>query len=313
MPPYLLYGFAAPAAGVAAASAYAYRSCLVDVPHTRRRRFLATTPRWEADVGHAQYRALLERYRGAILPDDHRAAATVRRVGGRIAAAARSCSRDWNATTGEGEEGLPPSTPYTYTVVRSPEANAFVLPGNHIFVFTGLFRYARDEDDLASILGHEMAHNLARHAGERASEGLLAGVLGRLALLADPSGILYSVLLPARTLLWSLPHSREHEAEADRIGIILAGEACYDPRAARRVFARMKEDAAGSGGAPPPEFLSTHPGHEARLALFDRWMPEALERFNEDGGNKCRAIRGQMKRARKLAAEMHDGKESRGR
>jgi len=157
------------------------------------------------------------------------------------------------------------------------------------------------------------------------SESILMGILSRLALVLDPSGLLFSILLPAQTLLVSLPHSREHEVEADRIGIILASEACYDPRAAKRVFSRMKEDGGGGGASEdgrngsassslqPPEFISTHPGYDTRLTLFDMWMPEALERFNKDGGNKCRAIRGEMKRARRLAAEMHDGKEERRR
>lgn len=269
-------------------------------------------------MGHEQYRALLEQFKGKILPNDHRASVTAQRVGGRIAAAAQNCSRDWNATSNNKphvQRKISPS-PYTYTVVRSSEANAFVLPGNHVFVLTGLFRYTHNEDELASVLGHEMAHNLARHAGERMSEGLLMGIISRLALIIDPTGILFSILLPAQTLLYSLPHSREHEVEADRIGVILASEACYDPRAAKRVFSRMKEDAEdGTNGnrAPPPEFISTHPGYDTRLTFFDQWMPDALERFNKDGGNKCRAIRDEMKRARRLAAEMHDGKKGRGR
>ncbi|KAL9182715.1 hypothetical protein ACHAXT_003994, partial [Thalassiosira profunda] len=176
--------------------------------------------------------------------------------------------------------------------------------------------YARDEDELASVLGHEMAHNLARHAGERMSEGLLLGIVSRLSLLIDPSGVLFAILVPAQKLLFSLPHSREHEIEADTLGLILASEACYDPRAAKRVFSRMKEDSEGggkNGQTPPPEFISTHPGYDTRLSMFDSWMPSALERFERDGGNQCRAIRGEMKRARKLAAELHDDKEGRRR
>ena len=158
-----------------------------------------------------------------------------------------------------------------------------------------------------------MAHNLARHAGERVSESMLVTVLSRLALLLDPTGVLFAFLIPAGSLLYSLPHSREHEAEADRIGIILASESCYDPRAAKKVFLRMKDDAENENGGKiqPPEFISTHPGYDTRLTLFDHWMPDALERYNRDGGNKCRAIRGEMKRARRLAADMHGVKEGR--
>eukprot|EP00578_Thalassiosira_sp_NH16_P007840 CAMPEP_0181122386 /NCGR_PEP_ID=MMETSP1071-20121207/25282_1 /TAXON_ID=35127 /ORGANISM="Thalassiosira sp., Strain NH16" /LENGTH=263 /DNA_ID=CAMNT_0023207345 /DNA_START=405 /DNA_END=1196 /DNA_ORIENTATION=- len=263
-------------------------------------------------MGNEQYESLLRQHQGGILPNGHRASVTVQRVGSRIAAAAHKCSRQWNANNTNIQHKSP--SPYTYTVVRSPDANAFVLPGNHVFVLTGLFKYAHDEDELASVLGHEMAHNLARHAGERVSENILFTILRRLALIIDPPGVLFALLIPAETLLYSLPHSREHEMEADRIGIILASEACYDPRAAKRVFSRMKQDAeSGNGGAPPPEFLSTHPGYDTRLTFFDQWMGDALARFNEDSGNKCRAIREEMKRARRMAAKDHDRREGRGR
>lgn len=314
MPPYIKYGFGVPIVGLTAATAYAYTICQDDVPYTNRRRFIATSPEWEARMGDDQYEQLLKHHRGDILPSVHRASVTVQRVGGRIAAAAQKCSREWsNDSSGNLNVSSKGRSPYTYTVVRSDEANAFVLPGNHVFVLTGLFKYARNEDELASVLGHEMAHNLARHSGERVSESILMGVISRLSLLIDPSGVLFSLLVPAQTLLYSLPHSREHEVEADRIGIVLASEACYDPRAAKHVFGRMKDDAEnGNGGrTPPPEFISTHPGYDTRLSLFDGWMPDALDRFNRDGGNQCRAIREEMKRARRLAAEMHDGREGR--
>jgi predicted Zn-dependent protease len=323
-PPRVLLGFGIPIACATAASVYAYRSCLDDVPYTNRRRILATSPEFEASLGHEQYGALLEAHRGGILHEGHGASVTVRRVGGRIASAAERCKREWMAKANASERGgesssAPPAHPYTYTVIRSPEANAFVLPGNHVFVLTGLFRYVRDEDELASVLGHEMAHNLARHAGEQVSDSVFLAVLRRLALAVDPSGVLLALVIPAEALLWTLPHSRLHEMEADRIGMMLAGEACYDPRAAGRVFSRMWEDGENGGngddrrGGPPPEWISTHPGYSTRLSQFDRWMPDALERFELDGGNRCRLIREEMKRARGLAAEIHDRREGRKR
>ncbi|KAL3822418.1 hypothetical protein ACHAXA_007425 [Cyclostephanos tholiformis] len=317
-PTYILLGIGIPIA----ASICAYRSCLNDVPYTNRRRLLATSEYWEASMGHEQHASLLESYRGDILPDDHAASITVRRVGGRIADAAERCTMEWSAdgrgtttttttTTGGGggRIGRPPiPRPYTYTVVRSPDANAFVLPGNHVYVLTGLFRYVRDEDDLASILGHEMAHNLARHAGERMSSSVLSAMARRLSLIIDPSGMLLALLLPAEALLYTLPHSREHEMEADRIGIMLSSEACYDPRAASRVFARMREDDGRGGGsaaaaAAAAEWISTHPGYESRLSQLDKWMPNALERYH--GGGRCASIREGMERARVFAAGGH--------
>ncbi|KAL7476194.1 hypothetical protein ACHAW6_002072 [Cyclotella cf. meneghiniana] len=304
-PSYIIFGFIAPAAGLTISCIYAYNSCLDYVPYTHRKRLIATSPEWEARLGHEQYRAYLKSFGDDVLPKDHRASVTVERVGSRIAAAAQAFTREHNVVNSIN------SSPFTYTVVRSDDANAFVLPGNHVFVLTGLFKYAHNEDELASILGHETAHNLARHAGERVSQNLITKILGHLALLIDPSGLLFSIFVPAEALFYSLPHSREHEVEADRIGLILASEACYDPRAAKNVFARMKYD-ADSGDRntiAPPEFVSTHPGYETRLSNFDEWMPGAMERFNRDDGKKCFAIRQEMKRARSMAAKMHDGRE----
>lgn len=256
-------------------------------------------------MGHDQYRAYLKAYGDDVLPKDHRASITVARVGSRIAAAAQEFTREHNVVNSIN------ASPFTYTVVRSDDANAFVLPGNHVFVLTGLFKYAHNEDELASILGHETAHNLARHAGERVSSNLIIKLLSHLALIIDPSGLLFSIFVPAEALFFSLPHSREHEVEADKIGLILSSEACYDPHAAKRVFARMKHDADGGDRSvvTPPEFVSTHPGYDTRLSKFDEWMPAAMKRFNRDDGQRCFAIRQEMKRARLLAAQMHDGRE----
>ena len=304
-PTYIILGILVPAAGLTLTSIYAYNSCLDYVPYTHRRRFIATSPEWEARTGHDQYRTYLKLYSNDVLPKDHRASVTVARVGSRIASAAKDFTRENSVINSIN------SSPFTYTVVRSDDANAFVLPGNHVFVMTGLFKYVHNEDELASILGHETAHNLARHAGERVSQNLIVKMLTYLALLIDPSGLLFSLFVPAEALFYSLPHSREHEIEADEIGFILSSEACFDPRAAKKVFARMKHDADGGDvhAVTPPEFVSTHPGYETRLSKFDEWMPAAMQRFNRDDGQKCFAIRQEMKRARSLAAAIHDGKE----
>jgi predicted Zn-dependent protease len=87
-------------------------------------------------------------------------------------------------------------------------ANAFVLPNNHIFVMTGLFQFTRDEDELAAVLGHEMAHNLARHVGENVRGNVIVRIVANLMLLIDPSAVLFSVFLPTASLLRELPHSR---------------------------------------------------------------------------------------------------------
>ena len=259
-------------------------------------------------MGDEQYAQMLQQNRSDILPPDHRASVTVRRVGARIARAADKFAAEHGLEEDQAKGSGKPS----FTVIRSDEANAFVLPNNHVFVLTGLFRYARDEDELAAVLGHEQAHCLARHAGERVSGGLLTSIIARFVLLLDPTGVLYTLFVPAAALLRELPHSRDQEIEADHIGLYLAAEACYDPRAAKRVFGRMK---AGDGGnaatavAGPPEFASTHPSYDTRLAKFDEWMPDALSQFNADGGYRCRHVRGEMKKARILAAQVAASRE----
>lgn len=261
----------------------------------------------EQQLGDEQYEQLRKHYRGEILAPDHRASITVRRVGGRLSSAAGIFKQQFINGTVRNNLRVSKPKPYTFTVVRSEMANAFVLPGNHVFVMTGLFKYARDEDELAAVIGHEMAHNLARHAGERMSGSVLMSLFARFTLLLDPSGFLYTLFLPAAALLHDLPNSREAEIEADKIGIHLAAEACYDPRAAKRVFLAMKTgdgDGHNHTMVTPPQFLSTHPSYDTRITNFSdlNFMGDALDRFNSDFGNRCRHVREEMKIAQRQAA-----------
>lgn len=291
-------GFGIPLVGLT----YLYVHYLDRVPLTGRQRWIATSPEWERQAGDEEYHQLLRQFRGQILPPNHRASITVERVGRRIYNAAQVFCQEHGVHNQDASSSKSTiSSPPTFSVVKSEMANAFVLPNNHIFVMTGLFKYARTEDELASVLGHEMAHNLARHMGEKVSGNLVVQVLARLSLLVDPSGTLMLIFLPAANLLRELPHSRTQELEADHIGMHLAAQACYDPAAAKRVFQRMKEDTLNQQGTPP-EFLSTHPSHDSRLVLMDDWLPEARKILDRDGGETCRRIQQDIDRARQIAA-----------
>lgn len=298
VPPYVLI----PVAAVTGTVLYTYYYFQDTMPFTKRKRLLATSTEWEKQLGDQEYKKLLNQYKKDILPPNHRASLTVKRVGDRIAIAAQKFAKEHNVETYGSN--------YTYTVVRSDMANAFVLPNNHVFVLSGLFDFVKNEDDLAAVLGHEVAHNLARHAGERMSGSILISLMARCTLLIDPSGVLYSIFIPAVTLLHDLPHSRDHEIEADHIGLFLSAEACYDPKAARKVFRAMKDgENNGSNGSnirsrAPPEFISTHPSYDTRISNFDEWMPNALEIYNADAGYKCQRIRREMKLAREQAARL---------
>lgn len=281
--------------GTATLFAVGYFAFLDAAPVTGRKRWIATSPDWERRLGDQEYHQLIKQFKGDILPPTHRASVTLNRVGQRIADASLQFAKRNNLLSSYTDK------PYTYTVVRSDMANAFVLPGNHVFLMTGLFRYVKDEDELAMILGHEVAHNLARHVGEKISGSIMVNMIARLSLLIDPSGLIFTLLLPAASVFRELPNSRTQEMEADQIGLQLAADACYDPRAAKRVFAAMK-NGDEHGAVAPPEFLSTHPSHDTRIGNFDKWIPQALTSFEADYGERCREVRQKMTLARKAAA-----------
>jgi predicted Zn-dependent protease len=119
-----------------------------------------------------------------------------------------------------------------------------------------------------------------------------------LSLLFDPSGQFMLIFLPAAKLLSELPNSRTQEMEADRIGMYLAADACFDPEALGRVFHRM--DSAGTDGSDktlafkPPELLSTHPNDDSRILHMQKWLPENQRIFNQDEGERCRRLRKQL-------------------
>ena len=159
-------------------------------------------------------------------------------------------------------------------VIESPAVNAFVLPGGKIMVFSGLIeRLKLTDDELAAIVGHEIAHALLEHGRARMSEALVKNLGINLAAayfgLSDLSTV---ALAQAADLAISLPYSRKHETDADLAGIELAARAGYDPRAAVSVWQKM----ARAGGAQPPELLSTHPANASRIRELEEAMPRVL-------------------------------------
>lgn len=161
--------------------------------------------------------------------------------------------------------------------------NAFCMPGGKIAVYTGILPVAQDENGLAVVLSHEVAHALANHGGERMSQ-LLIAQLGGITLAEaveekpektrDLLMLAYGLSVNIGILL---PYSRGHELEADYIGLFLMARAGYDPRAAVPFWKRMSEQ----GSKNPPEFLSTHPAYEKRIADIQKSLPDALKYYKE--------------------------------
>ena len=169
---------------------------------------------------------------------------------------------------------------WEFILINQSSANAWALPGGKTAVFTGLLPILQDEDGLAAIMGHEVAHAVLQHGIERMTQqALLDGALELTSMaLGDMSESDRDATLQALSGLSSigvaLPFSRTHESEADEVGLYFAAEAGYDPRAAIRVWERMAES---SGNNAPPEILSTHPSHDTRIVDLQEWMPAALE------------------------------------
>jgi len=161
--------------------------------------------------------------------------------------------------------------------------NAFALPGGRIGVHTGLLGVARSPDQLAAVLGHEVAHVIARHGNERISTSYLATAGMSVVEVwmgdkdPDDREKILQLLGVGATLGVMLPFSRTHEREADLIGLELMARAGFDPRASVELWHNMME----AGGAEPPEFLSTHPSGDSRIRELEEAMPEALRLYEE--------------------------------
>ncbi len=159
--------------------------------------------------------------------------------------------------------------PWEVNVVTSPELNAWCMPGGKMAVYTGLLEQLQlTDDELAGVMGHEIAHALREHGREKASKAagvnVVANIGGALigAYFGVDSGIGQNVIGTLGDLAYMRPNSREMEQEADRIGVELAARAGYDPFAAIALWEKMGRTVRGQ----PPQWLSTHPSHESRIA-----------------------------------------------
>jgi predicted Zn-dependent protease len=167
-----------------------------------------------------------------------------------------------------------PAWAWEVNVISSPEVNAWCMPGGKIAVYTGIIdKLKLTDDELAAILGHEIAHALREHGRERASQqmaqSLAVGVLGAAVGLGDAG---QSVAGLVADVTFGLPYSRQFEREADRIGVELAARAGYDPRAAINLWQKM----AKLGGGGTPQFLSTHPSDESRIKDLQEYSARVL-------------------------------------
>ncbi|MEI7533046.1 MAG: M48 family metallopeptidase [Verrucomicrobiae bacterium] len=179
-----------------------------------------------------------------------------------------------------------PNAQWEFVVFESPEANAFCLPGGKVGVYTGILPITKDEAGLATVIGHEVSHAVARHGAERMSEAMLeqmgGQVLGVSLANSDPrmqaaAQVAYGL---TTQLGRELPHSRAQESEADHIGLIYMARAGYDPQAAVLFWQRFMQYNQQHGGNSTPVFLRTHPLDETRIRQLQQWMPQAEAQYH---------------------------------
>lgn len=204
----------------------------------------------------------------------------VRRIGTRIS---NAVTQYYNANGLEKELA---GYKWEYNLVDSKEVNAWCMPGGKIVVYTGLLPITQNEAALAVVMGHEIAHALAKHGNERMSQGMvqqLGGVALAVATANKPAQT-QQLFMTAYGLGSNygaiLPFSRSNELEADKFGLIFSAMAGYNPQEAIPLWERM---AAASGGNKPPEFASTHPAEATRIERLKELMPEALKHYKPVG------------------------------
>lgn len=188
----------------------------------------------------------------------------------------------------EGDQDILADIAWDVHLVQDDQVNAWAMPGGKITIYTGILPVTKTEAGLAAVMGHEMAHAIARHGNERMSQGLAAELglaAGSIALdqvMADQPQQTRDMIMMAAGVGAQvgvmLPFSRKHESEADELGLIFMAHAGYDPAEAIPFWERM----AALGTAPVPEFLSTHPNHDTRIKrIRNEYLPVAMTYYQD--------------------------------
>lgn len=237
------------------------------VPETGRQQVMLVSPQQEMEMGLASFADVKKQEKISGNPQYN---AQVERVGRRIAA---SVGREL------------PNAQWEFVVFESDQVNAFALPGGKVGVYTGLLKLVGSDDELACVMGHEIAHVTSRHGGERISQQMLAAGIGMAGEAAMEAGEVSEQKRTIARLAYGLgstggllAYSRLQESEADSVGLRFAAGAGYDPRASITFWQKMAQK---SGGKEPWKWLSTHPPTAERIANLQRLAPQYLALYEE--------------------------------
>jgi len=210
-----------------------------------------------------------------VLPASDQRVQLVRSIGSQIQVASEKYLRDNNQS--KRVEGFQ----WEFNVVEDNAVNAWCMPGGKVVVYTGILPVTQDEVSLAVVMGHEIAHAIARHGNERMSQGIMVSAAGLTlsVLMQEQPQLARDLFLQSfgiGSTLGMLSYSRTHETEADKLGLVFMAMAGYDPRASIGFWERMSQ----VGGSSVPEILSTHPSDETRINSLKEYMPKALKYYS---------------------------------
>ena len=242
------------------------------VPLTGRKQVLLVSDQEVLASSLTQYNDYIKT---ATKSTDKAKSAMVTRVGQRIAAATEQYLRE----NGMADEVK--NFSWEFNLVKDPQVNAFCMPGGKIVVYEGLLPLVASEDELAVVVGHEVAHAVAKHSNERMSQQLMAqygaallgvAVSDKSAAVQKAASAVYGIGAQYGVML---PFSRKHESEADYMGLVFMTMAGYNPDVAVNFWKKMS---AGSGGSTP-EFMSTHPSDATRIADIQKALPAIKAKY----------------------------------
>jgi metalloendopeptidase OMA1, mitochondrial len=226
-------------------------------PLTNRSQFMMVSPDQEMALGATEAKKIIETSK---ISTDKKLQDRVKRIGEKIAAVSGRSDFAWE-----------------FTVIQDDTPNAFCLPGGKVFFYTGILKITENDDQIATVMGHEIAHALARHGAERMSMQTASNVGAQVLAAALDIPVEYQNLYSQAYGVTSqvgliLPYSRKFENEADQIGVYLMWKAGYNPAQALKFWQNMER--MSSGGQKPPAFLSTHPADSERIKAIREYITQ---------------------------------------
>lgn len=254
------------------------------VPLTGRKQFVGLVSNEQMmTMSFTEYKGFMDTSKVITSSND---AAMIARVGGRIKTAVE------NYLIQNNYSQIIDGYQWEFKLVQSKELNAWCMPGGKVCFYSGILPVCKDEAGVAVVMGHEIAHAIASHGRERASEAMAAQGLTQVGAVAagvytgnqQVMDIVGQVLGVGSQLGVVLPNSRRQESEADKLGLIFMSMAGYNPQNAVDFWKRMQ--AAGEKSQKPPKLLSTHPADEVRIADLEKQLPQAIKYYQAYAGKR---------------------------